>query len=170
MSERRSRTRAWAGTILFLLVAPGVLAGVLPWWITGWRGAGWGGIVPSVGGALITAAGTAFVLIAFARFAMEGRGTPAPIAPTEKLVIGGVYRYVRNPMYLAVASVILGQALVFGSWWLLIYAAVFMVAVFAFVHWYEEPTLLRTYGAEYERYRKNVPGWMPRLTPWRPAP
>jgi protein-S-isoprenylcysteine O-methyltransferase Ste14 len=162
----RSLLRAWIGTILFLLVAPGVIAGLIPWWITGWRGANWAGPLPTIGGALLIALGVGFVLSAFARFVTEGRGTPAPVAPTEKLVIGGIYRYVRNPMYLSVASVILGQALLFGNWPVLVYAALFMVTVFAFVHLYEEPTLLETYGEEYERYRANVRGWMPRRTPW----
>jgi protein-S-isoprenylcysteine O-methyltransferase Ste14 len=162
-----SLARAWIGTILFLLVAPGVIAGLVPWWITEWRGANWGGVVPTIVGILLISAGVVFVFNTFALFATEGRGTPAPIAPTEKLVIGGIYRYVRNPMYLAVASVILGQALLFGSWWVLVYAGLFMLAVFSFVHWYEEPTLLRAYGAQYEHYRANVRGWMPRRTPWR---
>jgi protein-S-isoprenylcysteine O-methyltransferase Ste14 len=71
----------------------------------------------------------------------RGVGTPAPAAPTEKLVVGGLYRYVRNPMYLAVAAVILGQAAVLGRWVLGVYALVFGVTVWSFVHWYEEPTL-----------------------------
>ncbi len=106
------------------------------------------------------------LLHAFARFVVEGLGTPAPIAPTERLVVGGLYRYVRNPMYLAVAAIILGQALALGQAILVPYAAVFAGAVAAFVHWYEEPTLLRTFGEQYERYCREVPAWRPRLTPW----
>jgi protein-S-isoprenylcysteine O-methyltransferase Ste14 len=107
------------------------------------------------------------LLHAFLRFVVEGVGTPAPVAPTQQLVVGGLYRYVRNPMYLAVAATIVGQALVLGQLVLLVYAAVFGVAVFAFVRWYEEPTLRRQFEDQYEEYRREVPGWWPRLRPWR---
>jgi protein-S-isoprenylcysteine O-methyltransferase Ste14 len=103
------------------------------------------------------------LLHAFARFVSEGIGTPAPVAPTEHLVVGGAYRYVRNPMYLAVGSVILGQALVLGRAVLFAYLAVFAAAVAAFVLGYEEPTLRATYGREYDRYVEAVPRWIPRL-------
>jgi protein-S-isoprenylcysteine O-methyltransferase Ste14 len=159
--------KAWVGTILFLIVAPGVIAGLIPWLITQWQNAYWGGPVPLIFGMLLIALGVGFVLSAFVRFVTEGRGTPAPIAPTEHLVIGGIYRYVRNPMYLAVAAIILGQALLFGSSWLLLYAVIFMGVVLAFVKLYEEPTLLKRYGDEYEQYRQNVRAWMPRAKPWR---
>jgi protein-S-isoprenylcysteine O-methyltransferase Ste14 len=122
-----------------------------------------------IGGALI-AAGVAVLLPAFGRFAIEGIGTPAPAAPTERLVVGGAYRYVRNPMYLAVASVIVGQALLFGQVVLLIYAVMFGVAVTSFVLGYEEPTLAARYGEEYEAYRRAVPRWRPRLRPWTGSP
>lgn len=81
--------------------------------------------------------------------------------------MGGAYRFVRNPMYLAVLAIILGQALLFGRAVLLLYAAAFAAAVLAFVRGYEEPTLSRRYGAEYESYRRAVPAWLPRLRPWR---
>jgi protein-S-isoprenylcysteine O-methyltransferase Ste14 len=104
---------------------------------------------------------------AFWRFASEGLGTPAPVAPTQRLVVGGLYRYVRNPMYLAVLGTIAGQALLFGQPGLLIYAAIILAAFVSFVRWYEEPTLTRQFGAEYEAYRHAVPGWWPRRRPWR---
>jgi protein-S-isoprenylcysteine O-methyltransferase Ste14 len=97
---------------------------------------------------------------------MEGRGTPAPVAPTERLVTGGVYRYVRNPMYLAVIAIIAGQALLLGQPVLFVYGALAGAAMVAFVRFYEEPELARQYGSEYETYRRAVPGWLPRLTPW----
>ena len=103
------------------------------------------------------------LLWAFGRFVFEGIGTPAPVAPTEHLVVGGLYRYVRNPMYLAAAAVILGQAAVLGKWILVGYAAVFGATVWSFVHWYEEPTLRQRFGAEYEEYVRTVPGWLPRI-------
>jgi protein-S-isoprenylcysteine O-methyltransferase Ste14 len=120
-----------------------------------------------VAGAVLIGCGVGFVLHAFARFVIEGRGTPAPVAPPERLVIGGIYRYVRNPMYLAVEAIIVGQALLFGQSVLLVYAAAVAVAVFTFVRLYEEPTLSDRFGASYAAYRSAVPGWIPRLTAWR---
>jgi protein-S-isoprenylcysteine O-methyltransferase Ste14 len=156
------RWRAAAGSVLFLAVAPGVVAGVIPWLLTGWDPSNppvWLQVV----GWVVIAAGVILLVDAFARFVMEGIGTPAPVAPTETLVVGGLYRYVRNPMYLAVGAVILGQAAVLGRWVLVVYAAVFFATVWSFVHWYEEPTLRRRYGASYAEYLRTVPGWWPRM-------
>ena len=114
-------------------------------------------------------AGSVVLVLAFTRFVTEGAGTPAPIAPTEELVVGGLYRHVRNPMYLAVVAVIVGQALILGRPVLLAYAAAVWVVVAAFVHWYEEPTLARTFGVSYEDYRRAVPAWRPRLRARRPV-
>ncbi len=83
-------------------------------------------------------------------------------------MVGGVYRYVRNPMYVAVASTIVGQALVLGRPALLVYAVAFVAVTAAFVRWYEEPTLARQFGSQYEAYRRAVPGWWPRRRPWSP--
>jgi protein-S-isoprenylcysteine O-methyltransferase Ste14 len=118
---------------------------------------------------LLVVAGVGVLLHAFGRFVAEGLGTPAPVAPTRELVVGGLYRYVRNPMYLAVLAAILGQALALGQPVLLPYAAAVGAAFVAFVHWYEEPTLARRFGASYQAYRRAVPGWWPRRHPWRPA-
>lgn len=168
MAQATTPARAWIGTIAFLLLAPGVVAGLVPWLITGWQWHDWAGaawiVVPIAWMAI--GVGIAFLLHAFALFALH-RGTPAPVAPTETLVVTGVYRFVRNPMYLAVLTIILGQALLFGSWWLVLYAMIALATVFAFVKGYEEPTLTRTYGEQYVEYRRNVPGWRPRFTPWR---
>ena len=163
---RTSRVRNALGSALFLAVAPGVVAGLVPWWLTGWKS---GATRPAqqVIGALMIVAGAVVLLAAFARFVVEGLGTPAPVAPTERLVVGGLYRYVRNPMYLAVGGVIAGQALLLARPILLLYAAAFAAVVFAFVRLYEEPTLARRFGAEYDDYRRAVPGWWPRLRPWR---
>ena len=161
---------ATAGSAVFLLIAPGVVAGLVPWWLTGWRtGAAYPAAVQGTGAALI-AAGAAALLAAFEQFAIQGRGTPAPSAPTEQLVVRGLYRYVRNPMYLAVLAVIVGQALLLGRPVLLGYAAIVAAAFVAFVYGYEQPTLARRYGAEYEAYRRAVPAWWPRLVPARKAP
>jgi protein-S-isoprenylcysteine O-methyltransferase Ste14 len=119
-------------------------------------------------GASLILAGAAVLVHAFTRFVVEGLGTPAPIAPTDRLVVGGLYRYVRNPMYLAVLLVVVGQALLLGQSSLLIYAAMLGVAFVSFVRAYEEPTLKSQFGAEYEAYRRAVPGWWPRLSAWRP--
>ncbi len=104
---------------------------------------------------------------AFVRFVRDGLGTPAPVAPAEHLVVTGAYRYVRNPMYLAVLGGIVGQALLLGQPRLLGYAAIVAVLVVAFVKLYEEPVLRRRFGAAYQAYCRAVPGWWPRLRPWR---
>jgi protein-S-isoprenylcysteine O-methyltransferase Ste14 len=159
------RARAAAGSLLFLVVAPGVVAGLVPWLLTGWEaGEQWAAL--EVVGWTLLAAGVAVLLYAFALFVVQGLGTPAPVAPTENLVVGGLYRYVRNPMYLAVGATIVGQALVLGRPVLLLWAAAFGLAVAAFVRWYEEPALRRQFGDQYEAYRAAVPGWWPRRTPW----
>ena len=159
--------RAAAGSVVFLALAPGVVAGLVPWLLTGWSSAGAPLWVQAVGWVALVA-GAAVLLDAFARFVVEGVGTPAPVAPTEKLVVGGLYRYVRNPMYLAVAGVILGQAAVLGRWLLVVYAVAYGATVWSFVHWYEEPTLRRQFGTEYEDYLRTVPGLWPRR-PRRPT-
>jgi len=163
------RTRAILGSALFLVVAPGILAGFVPWWITHWAletpFTGYGPI--RAVGLLFVAAGLPVLLEAFARFALEGLGTPAPVFPTRRLVVRGSFRYVRNPMYLAVSALILGQALLFGEWRLLPYGAVFWLCCHLFVLGYEEPTLRRTFGAEYEAYCAGVRRWLPRLRPCR---
>jgi protein-S-isoprenylcysteine O-methyltransferase Ste14 len=153
------------------MLAPGVVAGLIPWWLTGWRvrESVPGGVVAQVVGIALIVAGAAVLLQAFGRFVVEGLGTPAPVAPTERLVVGGLYRYVRNPMYIAVGTAIVGQALVLGRPVLLLEAAVFLAATVAFVRWYEEPTLSRRFGAGYEAYRRAVPGWWPRRRPWNPG-
>ncbi len=163
------RSAAAAGTALFFAIAPGVVAGLIPWWLTRWRVRGplaaWAPV--RIAGLIMLILG-AFVLVqAFARFVTEGRGTPAPVAPTDRLVVGGLYRYVRNPMYLAVVAAIAGQALALGQPGLLAYAAAVWVACAAFVRWYEEPVLARRFGARYEAYRRAVPAWHPRRRPWR---
>lgn len=161
--------RAAAGSVLFLAAAPGVVGGLVPWLLTGWHAATPPTWLQVVGWSML-ASGAGVLLAAFGRFIFEGIGTPAPVAPTEKLVVGGLYRYVRNPMYLAVAAVILGQAAVLGRWVLVAYAVVFGATVWVFVHWYEEPTLRRRFGTAYEEYLRTVPGWWPRLVSRNPAP
>jgi protein-S-isoprenylcysteine O-methyltransferase Ste14 len=156
------RMRAAIGTAAFLVVAPGVVTGLVPWLITGWRPGSTTPAAMVAAGAVLTAAGCAVLLQAFGRFVLEGAGTPAPPAPTERLVIGGLYRYVRNPMYLALQAIIIGQVLLLDRPVLLYYAAAVLAMTVAFVQLYEEPKLARTYGEQYEAYRQAVPGWLPR--------
>jgi protein-S-isoprenylcysteine O-methyltransferase Ste14 len=162
------RVRAWAGTLGFLVLAPGVVAGLIPALITGWEIPWTGGRLSAAAivAALVVLSGIAVLLDAFVRFA-RADGTPAPSAPTAHLVVVGPYRYVRNPMYLAVVAVILGQALLFGSWGALIYGGMVLLAVVVFVLGYEQPTLELQYGDEYREYRRNVRGWVPRTRPWK---
>ena len=159
--------RAAVYTVVFFFLAPGANAGLVPWWLTGWdRPDGPVGLLDVLGAALVVV-GLVAAIACFARFVNEGSGTPAPTAPTESLVVGGLYRHVRNPMYLAVAAVIGGEALVLRSAPVGIWLLVFMAAVWGFVHAYEEPALTRQFGAAYESYRSAVPGWWPRLQPYR---
>lgn len=152
---------------MFFLGAPGVVAGVILWMLTDRYGTSFSALPgATLVSMLLIGAGLAVLIHAFIRFVAEGRGTPAPVAPTEKLVVGGIYRHVRNPMYVAVIAIILGQALLFGAWTLLVYAAIAAATMATFVRVYEEPALTDRYGAEYDAYRRNVPGWLPRLTPW----
>ncbi len=164
-----NRISAIVGTGFFLLLAPGIVSGLVPWWITRWRMNpplfGFSGF--RVIGALMIAAGVAVVLDSFARFALQGLGTPAPILPTRHLVVSGLYQYVRNPMYAGVLSIILGQSLLFGDGRLFAYGVLLWLGVHVFVVGYEEPTLRRSFGSEYEAFRRNVPRWIPRLSPWR---
>jgi protein-S-isoprenylcysteine O-methyltransferase Ste14 len=163
------KATAAAGSAVFLVVAPGVVAGLIPWWLTGWRMGAAYPVPVRITGAVLTGVGAAALLGAFAQFAVQGRGTPAPPAPTEQLVVRGLYRYVRNPMYLAVLAVITGQAILLGRPVLLGYAAVIAAAFAAFVYGYEQPALAQRYGAQYQAYQQDVPGWWPRLRPARTA-
>jgi protein-S-isoprenylcysteine O-methyltransferase Ste14 len=156
------KSAAAAGTALFFALAPGIVAGVVPWWLTGWQAGASYPVPVRVAGIVMVAIGAAVLVDAFVRFVREGLGTPAPAAPTELLVVGGLYRYVRNPMYLAVLATITGQTLILGRPVLLAYAVAIAAAFVGFVHGYEEPTLARRYGAAYEEYRRTVPAWHPR--------
>jgi protein-S-isoprenylcysteine O-methyltransferase Ste14 len=162
------RTRSAAlGSAAFFVLAPGVVAGAIPGLLTGWRVNAGPWPLRALGLVLLVA-GTAFLVTAFVRFVVEGLGTPAPVAPPTRLVVGGVYRYVRNPMYVAVLACIVGQALLLGQPVLWLDALLTGVAVVAFVRVYEEPKLSEQFGDEYQAYRRAVPGWWPRLRPWRP--
>ena len=164
------RSAAVIGTVIFFLFVPCVLAGVVPWWISRWEfKLSFLGVelMQFVGAALILAGVTGLV-DSFARFALQGLGTPAPIAPTQHLVVTGLYRYVRNPIYVAVTAVIFGQAVLFGDWRLFRLRRGLLAPSSTCLSWgYEEPTLEGSFGAEYEAFRINVPRWIPRLTAWQ---
>jgi protein-S-isoprenylcysteine O-methyltransferase Ste14 len=164
------RWQAATGTVGFFIIAPGTVAGLIPWLISGWTvGMPTSALVLAgiVLGGLIIVAGVAVLVRNFIRFVAEGGGTPAPPAPTDRLVVGGDYRYVRNPMYVAVVGIVLGQALLFGSVGLLLYGTVVWATTAAFVRWYEEPALIDRYGSSYQEYCAHVRAWLPRRTPWR---
>jgi len=154
-------------TVIFLVVVPGSVAVLVPRLILGTQlppvsrisSIGWLGLPLVTCGAII-------LLDSFARFVVQGLGTPAPVFPTRHLVVSGLYRYVRNPIYVAVLSVVLGQAILFGSPAILVYGLSLWIAFTLFMLVYEEPTLRRTFGKEYETFCANVPRWIPRLTPW----
>jgi protein-S-isoprenylcysteine O-methyltransferase Ste14 len=164
------RASAIVGSAIFLVVAPGTLAVYLPWTICRWRFAS-----PllrffpfRIIGALMITAGLPILLDSFARFAIQGMGTPAPVAPPQHLVVTGLYRHVRNPMYVAVSLLIFGQGLLFGSVRLLEFGVVVWLGFFAFVVFYEEPVLRQKFGQEYEEFCARVPRWIPRLKPLEP--
>jgi protein-S-isoprenylcysteine O-methyltransferase Ste14 len=164
-----NRTIAGLGSAVLLFAAPGVVAGLIPWEMTHWRaGPAWLGLEPTrVLGLALIAAMLVLLLNCFTRFAWQGRGTPAPIAPTDRLVVSGPYRWVRNPMYVAVVGLVLGQALWLASFLLLVYATFLWGAFHGFVLAYEEPALRRRFPDDYADFFAAVPRWIPRLRPWK---
>ena len=160
------QSSAALGSAAFFVAAPGTVVGLGPWLITRWRlpDAATYPLALMALGVVLIVVGLIPPVAAFARFARAG-GTPMPLAPTTHLVVEGFNRFVRNPMYAGLLVVIVGQALLFARWELLLYAALFWAVTAAFVRWYEEPTLVRQYGAEYEAYRRAVPAWIPRARP-----
>ena len=150
-----SRISAAIGSAVFFVIAPVLISGLVPWWMSGWRmQEPFFGLAPLRAlGALLVAIGIPVVLEAFGRFVLEGHGTPAPVLPTRHLVVRGTYRHVRNPIYIAVVSIILGQGLILGNVALLVYGAVLWLGFHVFVLAYEEPTLRMTFAAEYAKLR-----------------
>ena len=120
-------------------------------------------------GIVVGLVGGALALWCIVTFAFVGRGTPAPFDPPRKLVVQGPYRYVRNPMYLGAALALCGAAVFYRSILLFGYAVLFLVATHVFVVWYEEPTLARLFGAEYESYRAQVGRWLTRRSAHSPS-
>jgi protein-S-isoprenylcysteine O-methyltransferase Ste14 len=153
----------WLRTVLFSILVPGtelvliplvvVLLGLGPRIELG--PARYSGLVPLLVGLVI-------ILRCFADFVRRGRGTPAPYDPPRKLVVAGLYRYVRNPQYVGVVLIVVGEALLTGMVVLFGYAAAFAIGYHLFVRYYEEPTLGKLFGEPYARYREVVPRWLPR--------
>ena len=164
-----SRPSALVLTALFIVLVPGTVAVYIPWALSAWRfqSAFLGLEAGRWLGAVLVALGAIVVLDAWARFAWQGLGTPAPIAPPQRLVVSGFYRFVRNPMYVGVVALVVGQGLIFASAAVLAYAAVLAAGFHLFVLFYEEPTLRRKFPADYPAFTAAVPRWIPRLRPWR---
>jgi len=163
------KTGALLGSAVFFMIAPVTVGFVVPWWIAGWQ---MGIATPEsnlfrIAGVVLVLLGLVPLVESFGRFALVGLGTPAPIAPTRHLVVTGFYRYVRNPMYVGVLAIILGNALVLQNGTVFAYAVLIALAFAAFVVGYEEPALRRRFGDAYQEFCKNVPRWWPRVTPWR---
>lgn len=164
LEERSLQKRFWPilNTALFTIVVPGTVAVAIPRWLLG------GFRQPETGifawpGAICMACGAAIYFRCAWEFAVRGLGTPAPIAPTKFLVTTALHRYVRNPMYLGVALFIVGEATLFRSLHLVLYAGIMLSIAHVFVVFYEEPTLRHQFGESYEEYFRSVPRWIPRI-------
>jgi protein-S-isoprenylcysteine O-methyltransferase Ste14 len=150
-------------SLFFVVLLPGTATVFVPRWILAERGQG----LPAAWGArealalVPIALGAAILLRCVWDFARQGRGTLAPIDPPRELVVGGLYRYVRNPMYVGVVTVLLGEAALFRSRALLVYAGLFWAATHLFIVLYEEQTLAARFGDSYARYRSAVRRWLP---------
>jgi protein-S-isoprenylcysteine O-methyltransferase Ste14 len=159
----------WLRTAFFTLLVPGAVLGVVPFLL-----------VRSMGrqldlgrihllGLILLVPGLAVIIWCFIDFVRRGHGTPAPYDPPRRLVIAGLYRHVRNPQYIGVVLVALGEALCSGSLILLGYAAFLAIGYHLFVRFYEEPTLRRLFGEDYVRYTQTVPRWLPKRCPKLPT-
>jgi protein-S-isoprenylcysteine O-methyltransferase Ste14 len=170
-TNRTRRILSLLGTATFLVLAPGTFVVYVPWRLSHWQSHPpfFGETFLQILGVIVLALALPLVFETFLRFAIQGLGTPAPPFPTQHLVVKGSYRFVRNPMYIGVISVVIGQALLFANLKIAEYIAVIIPVVYLFVITYEEPTLQRTFGAEYQAYRSRVPRWIPRLKPYTMA-
>jgi protein-S-isoprenylcysteine O-methyltransferase Ste14 len=155
-------------SILFTVFGgPGIAVVYVPLWITHFRIPACEPIWQMLLAAALIVAGLTPALESVCRFIREGRGTLMPTVPTERLVVSGLYRYVRNPMYVGVLTALAGEAVLFRSAGVATEAVLVSVGFNLFLHFYEEPMLGGLYPEEYPRYKQNVPRWLPRLTPWK---
>ena len=162
-SDNQSRLGPILKTALFTIVVPGTVAGYIPWRLRNDTNMPINGPTEWSAIAIIAFGIAIYIHTAFWGFALIGGGTPAPIAPTRTLVVKGLHRFVRNPMYIGVALVIAGQAWLFRSAHIAIYSILMLLAAHTFVILYEEPTLKKQFGEEYDRYRARVPRWIPKV-------
>ena len=154
-------------SLIWTVLLPGMVAGYIPWRFFGFRLHTPQSAVQLIGIAM-AAVGAVILLLCIVEFARRGRGTLSPFDPPRKLVVTGLYRWVRNPMYVGVALVLLGEVMMSGSSALAAYAVISFVCVNLFILAYEEPYLTHTFGASYQEYKMHVGRWIPRLSPWTP--
>jgi len=159
----RAAVPAVAKTLVFTVFVSGTVAGYVPWRLRQDASAAVTGAEEWAAITVIAIGIAIYLYTAFWGFALIGGGTPAPIAPTKILVVKGLHRFVRNPMYIGVGLVIGGQAWLFHSLHIALYMACMLLIAHLFVLFYEEPTLSRQFGGEYERYRATVPRWIPKF-------
>jgi protein-S-isoprenylcysteine O-methyltransferase Ste14 len=150
-------------TITYASIFVGLLLVYLPARILAWSGITRPALLawPQIAGIVVATAGAMVALSCLWAFAWIGKGTPAPFDPPRKLVVRGPYRFLRNPMYVGAGLAVGGAALFFESIQLLAFVALFLLATHLFVLFYEEPTLQRTFGPEYEAYCRRVHRWWP---------
>ena len=150
-------------SLLWTILLPGTVTGYVPWRFFGldWAAFRVAGPV-DVLGLLCILAGSALLVSCIVDFAVAGRGTLSPADPPRHLIVRGLYRYVRNPMYLSVTTIVLGEALLARSQGLAVYWAFWFLCANLFVLGYEEPSLRRRFGASYEHYAQRVGRWVPK--------
>jgi protein-S-isoprenylcysteine O-methyltransferase Ste14 len=149
-------------SVLFLLLVPGILLGLLPYWISKTEVSFFDPGFLRYLAIPLWMIGAGIMVWCFRDFTIEGHGTPAPIDPPHELIASGLYRYVRNPMYVAGLITLAGWILWSPSPTMIVTTFLFFIATHLFVIFYEEPTLKRKFGSGYEQYLKSVPRWIPR--------
>jgi protein-S-isoprenylcysteine O-methyltransferase Ste14 len=147
-------------SLVFILLVPTVVAGLVPWRIAAGGGRGLMNPLFKPVALPLWFSGASILLWTIWDFTFKGRGTPAPVDPPEELVVEGLYRYSRNPMYLGVLAALLGHVLWQQTARMLAYAVYIGASFHAFVILYEEPNLEKRFGAAYQRYRQSVPRWL----------
>ena len=162
MTTDSPRVPVWVRAAVFIVLVPGAIAGWLPWYWGGYPSPKLSGPL-GIAGAALAIAGWGVLLRCARDFAVRGRGTPAPYDPPRELVVSGLYRFVRNPMYVGVVGSIVGQAAVYRSRSILWYAALVAVGFHLRVVIYEEPKLKGLFGKSFTDYCARVPRWIPRL-------
>jgi protein-S-isoprenylcysteine O-methyltransferase Ste14 len=162
-----SLRRSMIVSILFVVFGgPGFVLVYFPYWITHFQLPAGEPLWRMLIAFALMLAGLTPLFASIARFIFEGRGTLVPAVPTERLVGTGLYRYVRNPMYIGVLTTLLGETVLFESRQMVEYTLVVGLLIHLFILFYEEPTLLRRHPEDFPSYKRNVPRWLPRLTPW----